>query len=239
MILVTYVSHALVQFGGPLGVGGGAGNDQWSCNIRVRTHETALPGNDHDLSVEEQEEYCEDVVVPALTTWWANSNNQINNNARLSYVKVNAIAPDGKYFNEDATTVHDFANLQPADGVFNNYKGLQVSKVFSLMTAKKRGRAHIGRIYLPSPANVVSADGYATLSGLELEAFATFIAALNAEIGITPVINLVPAVISKLGDPTGDGEWNPITAVAQDDVLDTQRRRTNQLARTRYVEELP
>lgn len=106
----------------------------------------------------------------------------------------------------------------------------QIALVLSWRTARSRGYASNGRMYLPSSLPVAAASAQISEANAN-EARgngATFIAAVND-------VDLGVAVV---GSTVGAGRFEPITSVRVGRVMDTQRRRRNQLPES-YTAELP
>lgn len=106
----------------------------------------------------------------------------------------------------------------------------QIALVLSMRTARSRGYASNGRMYIPSSLGITAGTGLisAADAGNAATAGATFIGAVNAVgIGIASVMSTV-----------GTGRSEPITGVRVGRVMDTQRRRRNQLPET-YTEPVP
>jgi hypothetical protein len=126
---------------------------------------------------------------------------------------------DGRY-PEGADSVEWF-RLSPLSGTgAGGYP--QIAVVLSLRTARPRGYASNGRMYVPCSQAIGSSDGRisaATALGIAT-AGATLIAAIN-DVGLGQA-----AVMSAVGA----GRTEPITGVRVGRVMDTQRRRRNQLA---------
>lgn len=106
----------------------------------------------------------------------------------------------------------------------------QIALVLSLRTARSRGYASNGRMYLPSTFSISASTGLIPETD-----------ALNAA---TAGANFIAAVgLVGLGEPSvmstvGAGRVETITGVRVGRVMDTQRRRRNQLPET-YTEPAP
>lgn len=97
----------------------------------------------------------------------------------------------------------------------------QICSVYSLRTARPRGLASNGRIYMPSATTVDPVDGRQTENSAiqKSTAGALFVSDVNA-VGLGQV-----AVFSTVGA----GLIEPVTGVRVGRVMDTQRRRRNAL----------
>lgn len=106
----------------------------------------------------------------------------------------------------------------------------QIALVLSLRTARSRGYASNGRMYLPSAHPIVAGDGLISAANASNSAAggAAFIGAVNdVGLGVASVMSTV-----------GTGRVEAITGVRVGRVMDTQRRRRNQLPES-YTEPAP
>lgn len=227
-----YKPHAYLTFGGVFGTVSDP-LDIWSSGFRVAFGDA---DGERDLpSVEECEAYVNDVALPALRTWFADSTNGISGGAMLTWVKCNAIDPDGKYANEDSVTV-EVSNPPRGGGASNPFFAniLQAALVVTLETGKNRGYAHRGRIYLPAPNMSTTVAGIAESAGVApaLAAVDKLIRALN-KTGNDGEEQWQVVVASKLGGDTG--AMNTVTGVSADLRLDVQRSRANKIRAPRIT----
>lgn len=145
--------------------------------------------------------------------------------------KFNAVGTDGKYLSGE-TLVRDFAT--PKAGV--STEGAlppQVSVAVTLETAKARGLAHLGRIYMP-PLAVGNLQSNGLLDTGRATSIANAYAGLLTDLGDWPGIDAGddpgrPYVMSKVR--TGAAE--PVTGVSVGLRPDVQRRRGNRIADVR------
>nr|CRY96543.1 hypothetical protein [uncultured prokaryote] len=231
---MVYAPHVLINFGGSLGGTPTSSAEEWSCNIRVATYDTTIPRDRRDASVGACEEYLRDTVSEALPAWFSNPLANIGNYAWLEYMKVNAIAPNGRYL-YDETVVDYISPVQGGVNVTASNKPFQTAKVLTMETGETRGKASRGRIYLPQPANALQANGTFQLLAFEMNAHAAMVNDLSATL-ISDLEEYVfePSVISPLGGP--QGTVRAITGVSMDDVFDTQRRRARSISGTRLTQ---
>lgn len=226
---MAYARHALLQFGGKLGAqaNNGGGVEEWSCGIRVAYDNPGRP--DADMNPDEQDEYLNDTAREALVKWFTSSGTKIAASASLEYAKFNAIGPNGKYVN-DQTSVLDISGVVGAAADSGGMKyPTQVSLAATFTTNVSRGRAKLGRIYIPAPRHTLSANG--TIPVAELEATAESTAELIRDLDNDDVsmgIRFTPVVASGLpGAGSVVGAMNPIQGVRVDGRFDIQRRRAN------------
>lgn len=192
---------ALIRFGGPMG-----SEESWSCGIRAMRQ--GLAG---DVS-----EFLDDVKT-AVSEWHARADSEINGAASLGWVTITTIGRDGKQI-EDVTPRFEFEPVQPAPTSAGPF---QLAYCVTFRTAKPRGRAASGRIYVPHAGGGVDKSGYWFNSSAQktMRSAVTLLQDLTgAGAGLTP------SIISGV-----DGTHNAITRVEVGNVLDTQRRRRRSL----------
>lgn len=200
-------SHLYVQWGGKL-----PGGEQWSCGFRLRKKTAGVIDNGTGLLTG---------ISGAVSTFHANSNSFISRDAKLSYVKVNAVGTDGKYIGQ-GTNQALYADVAGGLAVTQMYPN-QIAWGVSLTTGFSRGPAHRGRFYLPLPCCSMDTDSRVLTAQADAlkGAVQTMIDTVN---GVNPDYEM--AVFSrKLGSPGN----RRITGVAIGKVLDTQRRRRRSL----------
>lgn len=160
------------------------------------------------------------LYLPALSTWFQDSNTNINAGARLDYIKFNEINTlTGKYANQVAAFEHVLA--PPLAGPGASVPG-QLTLAVTLTTGLTRGRGHAGRFYPPSGhgSSVPSTDGRVSIGaaqshGITAKALINSINAINA--GKVVVLSVLDQKVVE------------VTGVAVGRVVDTQRRRRSSL----------
>lgn len=221
-----YPPHMLLQFGGYLG-GGSSHEEIWSCSLRIMTEDGA--GSPQNQDVEAQENYL-DTATTAIKAWFTSNFTGITDQAKLTYVKCNAIAPNGKYLHTTTTSLRDFAPVAGAGTNPAEYKPFQVSAVVTIETERKRGLGSKGRIYVPVPAGTVDVNGKWSNAGNMASATATLFDALSFD----DLANQYSvAVVSPGGKFSSTGVAEPVRTISVGNVLDTQRSRRNSLSETR------
>lgn len=209
---MPYPSHHLLQFGGGLG----GADEIWSCGIRMIRSDAASPLDEED--------YLDDVGVPALTAWMQRADSLISNQCTLEFVKMNEIGPDGRYVD---TVTHERTVTNVTGSAFSGTLPFQACVVLTWRTnVSNRGPGTKGRIYSPMPVVTVS-----PATGLFDPGFALQFAQSAAEL-----LNDIDATVGALGwirpaivsDRAG-GVANVIDRVTVDNRVDIQRRRGNQL----------
>lgn len=160
-----------------------------------------------------------DFVAP-ISSFIEDTTINFTNDVVLTYVKFNQIDAQGKYVDPVTdVAINDAPGFATGPGEVNVPPQLTV--VASLLTGYSRGRAHRGRIYLPPNMNTLGDDGMmsSTRTSDLATHVATFLGALNAVDS-----DLAVHVWSKVG-----GISRIVTQVAVGGVIDTQRRRRNEL----------
>lgn len=194
----------LIRFGGAMGT-----METWSCGIRALPQ--ALGGDSGEVL---------DDVAAAVEAWFKRADSQVNGACTLDFVTVTSINSDGKQI-EDETPRKEFDPPVPAPISAGPY---QLAYCITFRTAKPRGRAASGRIYVPTPGTGVSKDGLWFADSVT-QALGSAVTLLNDLTGNGA--GLTPYVISGV-----DGTANEITRVEVGNVLDTQRRRRRSLVET-------
>lgn len=160
-------------------------------------------------------------VIDAVTTFHAaGGHSMTSTSAHLTMIKLNEIGTDGRYTSEGDTVQHEFDTPVPGSGV--PLHPPQIAVAVTLRTAKRRGRAHAGRFYLPMLAQTMGPDGRMSVGAQQglATAATTFLDDLNAALPGYEV-----AVLSNVGT----GEVETVTHVAVGRVVDTMRSRRTSL----------
>jgi len=200
-------NHLYLQWGGKL-----PGNEQWSCGMRLYGPPATAVADAASL--------YDDMVAP-IRAFHVAASTYICTGAKLSFIKLNAIGPDGRYLAPatNETVMADVAGGGPASPSHPN----QVALAISLETGFTRGPAHSGRFYMPLPGFGVAADGLMAASDRDLvkASATTLLGAINA----TNAIWKVGVFSRKLGA----AGHRAVTSIAVGRALDTQRRRRRSL----------
>lgn len=230
---MTYQPHALLRFGGTWFV-----DEIWSCGIRI--------GTDSDEATVAQ--WVETLTQPDLETpsalhlrlaqgvraWFARSTSRVSSRATLNYVELNAIGPDGRYADPGNPHRIEYAGAEILQGPGGFATWPQLATVVSFLPAQRRGLATRGRIYVPTG---LTSDGSGRIASGDAQGMAASAAELLEWIGDSESLALAgeprAVIASDLGSP---GPMRIITEVRVGDVVDTQRRRRNQLAEVYYPE---
>lgn len=215
---MPYPPHALVQFGGELGQLSGP-PEIWSCGIRV----VAFSAGGGAAYLSDPQAYA--TALGAKLVPWFSANTQIPLKAVLTFLKVNNIAPDGKYV--DPIT-HQASIGRTAGGGGAAGAPAFCSVALTLETGVTRGHASRGRIYLPNYVPVPT--GCQISAGDVTTALTQGKNLLNAiSTAVIGTGGAVPIVASKLGT----GAWRQVTALSVDNIYDYQSRRKDRAQSTR------
>lgn len=212
--MAVYEPHYLLQFGGTLG---DAAPEQWSCGIRLASH---------DWTGFDEEGWFSGVGQSAPAAWMARADSKISNKAKLTFVKFNLINAAGRY--SDTGSTREYFYPTPVAGASGGALfPYQCTVVLSWRTLEAtRGRASKGRIYSPLPAVTVGMSTGLFLAAeaqLMANSAALFLNTLDASFGgVGQWIR--PAIMSGV-----DGTWHQIDSVIVDNRVDTQRRRATNL----------
>lgn len=161
-------------------------------------------------------------VIAACSTYFATSQ-MVSQRARLQWLKLNEIGPDGRYTQLE-TVRHDYAT--PVAGTMTTANiAPQTALAISLRTEAQRGRAARGRYYLPMPGYQLAASNgllSPTDAAFYATAATTFLDALNAAFPTTGARVVVASDI-------GPGTVRLVTNVAVGRAFDTIRSRRAQM----------
>ena len=219
---MTFRPHLYLQFGGRF-----FSTEQWSCGLRMSLGE---PGPQNLTSDETRRNWAIDNiddVAQDVLDWFVEPSHANSSAARLDYVKLNPIGPDGRYAFDDETIEFRWADGEAQPGP-RTPTFPQITCCVSLLTAAQRGRGSRGRFYPPTGLLDVSATtGRLNLGSVQtvLDGAQSLLDNLANQPG--PDLQSPRVVVaSDLGTP---GPMRNVTAVAVGNVIDTQRRRRNEL----------
>lgn len=190
-----------------------------------------LGGRDDDAGVPTQA--GADAIRDAWSTFFASDAAKISKEYTFTTAKIASIDADGHtvesevFYSHPATTVSGYSthssSLPP-----------QCALVSTLTTVRPRGLASKGRMYLPGVIGPVTATGKLTSSDVTgiANGLKTFYDAVNGSADIPEQIILAAKGTGLFPGLTAQNEW--VTGFKVGDVVDTQRRRRNNLVET-YV----
>lgn len=168
-----------------------------------------------------------DAVRTAWTTFMSASSSGISSAYKFTSCKLASMGADGKTIDDEV--VYSYPTGTVSGGNNGAILPPQCAVVVTLTSARPRGRASKGRMYLPGIVGPVSSDGKvgATLMGTMPPALQTFFNALDGSIDIADSL-----ILASRGEGLGGGllaqnDW--VTGIRVGDVIDTQRRRRNGL----------
>lgn len=233
---MTYQAHALLRFGGAW-----FQTEQWSCGLRVATSEPSNTVQNWIDALEpnspgETPLLIEEVIYPIVRAWFLRPASQISQRARLDYVAMNAIGPDGKYADAANPHTYEVPTDERESGTSAAQTWPQVTTAVSLRTQQTRGLATHGRIYTPTaaPNGGTGRLDQGTAQGIA-DSLGEMIEAISQESQLFLAGEMRVVVASDKGSP---GPMRIVTRTACGDVNDTQRRRRNQLAEVYQFSEL-
>lgn len=165
-------------------------------------------------------------VAAAWKTFFQLSSSSISNKWSTTGVKLATIGTDGKTIGNEVAYHYE---ATPYTGAGAQHFPAQCALVCTLTSAVPRGLASKGRMYLPGVANSITDAG--KLSSTVSAAIATnlkaFFDTVNGSIDASGTIMLTsPGSKPPL---VGAGISRVVTGLRVGDVVDTQRRRRNQL----------
>jgi hypothetical protein len=224
----NWPAHALVQLSGDIAGSGPTTYDEiWSCNLRVVSDSDGFLGFPDEAAT---------AFAAKFGAWWGGIASNMSGAARLKEIKVNNITPAGHY--QDAVTWS--AGVGP--GVGATPQGTCpafVTVCWSWTTAKARGSASNGRIYLPNMWGTIGGGSVIT-GAVQTSMVASAKSFLDCVRTATTPLNgpIHPAVVSPGGLRIGPG-MNRITGVRVGRVIDVQRRRKNAINESYAVSAWP
>lgn len=227
----TWTPHLLIAWGGVLG---DPAADIWTNTLKCLVTDG---GGASVLTEAEQQEWL-GLAAPFFQAWVAYSTSTCKTHGvsvKLQFLKANMIGDDGKYIYSN-TAIHDYVPVVTGQGAETNWRQ---SLVVTLRTTKQRGRAHVGRFYPPS----TPISGYVANTPYAATAYAQEYANQAAKLignidGITLTSGKTTSVCvfsPGLSDVGLEPAFTAVSGFEVDLVPDTQRRRTNRVARNVVV----
>jgi hypothetical protein len=197
----------------------------WQCGVRYCPNNAGLGVEDtfHTWSLDD--------AATAVATWFQQVTMYFASDTRLDWVKAARIGVAGHYMEEPRIKV--FTPYIQGGGGSAQLLPLQVSVAVTLDTGKTIGRAKRGRIYLPPMSLVARTLTSAALGQTNQQNMCdgtkNMLAAVQGEISQFEQEYKL-AVMSNIGT----GSHNFVTKVEVGSIVDTQRRRRNQIKETYY-----
>lgn len=234
---MAYHPHGLLRFGGAWFV-----SEIWSCGLRIITDDSAATTQQWVDALEPNEPggipTLLQEVDPMIREWFQRTQTSASVEAKLNWIEWNAIGPDGKYADPGNPHRLDIPSGETPSGASTIPTWPQLATVVTLRSAVERGRGTHGRIYVPTG---VAAAANGRIGAGVAQNMADSAAQLFEEIATLQSLALAgePRVgIVSAGDGPNAPAQGPsriVTRVQVGNVMDTQRRRRNQLAEV-YVE---
>lgn len=202
--------HVHLTWGGTL-----FGVETWSNGLRMSHPQSSSA----QLMYGWAQQYIEDAAA-AITTWWKSGALFANNRAHLTWVKMQPVDINGKYYNGQDT--NEILLTSPGDPGGGARQAAQLAIVHTLLTDRPRGLASHGRIYVPC-GMAVQDDGL--MFPTDCMSMATATATLIESLASMddPALGTNVQVMSKRGISS------TVTRVGVGRVIDTQRRRRRNL----------
>lgn len=237
MTEVVTIPHIRLTFGGTY-----FATEEWQIGLHMSNPTPAL------INPQSVSAWCADKIGDVVTdvkAWAAIGRSGLSAAATLDWLKFNPIGADGKYADPDhvhqrlisPSVVCPGSPDSPAD-----FAAPQLAMCVSLRSAIAGTRASHGRVYIPVQGYAVDWTGHVSSGavGEIAQNFANLLRALNEWPGIDPldssVVSLVtpdsPARAASPGKPARPyrpARIEPVSAVWVGNVLDTQRRRREQV----------
>lgn len=212
-------------FGGTTASGG----DIWSCNFSIAdygTTPTAFPDFFETVS-----DRIEDLAL-AVSNYISDVATKVPDDVTLGYLKLAPIGTDGKYL--FAATEYEISDYGSQAGPYVP----QASMVNTLVSDKWKDPGKYNRFYLPFGT---AAGGVWCMNDVEQQSYVSalrvFILALNTV--LEGAAEDGPGLVSVVSD-TALGYISPVMSVRVGRIIDTQRRRRNQLSELyRTLEVIP
>lgn len=227
---MTYPRHWLFSFGGDL-LGGA---EIWSNNIRF-----AIPEGQTEGVVDEGDMLADLMkdLQSRFTLAVPQGGLGYGTGVRLKWGKFNEIDAAGHYADQNNTRVLDLPS--PVPGIGQSLGTIpQLALAVSWGTARQRGLASRGRIYIPMPAVTTSGASGRVLAATA-QSIATNWAMLLEEFNDWATSPDLTEMTAHVVSNVGEGAKEQITTVRVGDVLDTMRSRRNALVEVYAEADVP
>jgi len=165
------------------------------------------------------------LIRGAVADFWQ-SPGVISRYAAITSVKLNEIGTDGRY--TQSQTV-EWTPAAPIAGSADELVPPQIALAVTTTTAFRRGYAHAGRFYLPTPGYTIVNDGRLTAPNVATlgSYLKAYLDGLNTGIGADYELGVVSNV--------GAGNAHSLTGFKVGRVLDTMRSRRTSLDEEYYI----
>lgn len=165
-------------------------------------------------------------LAAVCSSWFSNGGSRIPSLCKLTTIKLNRIAPNGKYADPSASFFFDYET--PVAGGSSGSVPPQLTMAVTLETQKQRGLGARGRMFPPLVAPGIGTDGLVseTTSREIADSATAFITAINA-------LDF-PGVVGVASD-VREGAFVRCTRVSVGRTIDTQRRRRSAMSDLRVL----
>jgi len=176
-----------------------------------------------------------DAIRDLWTTMWTATNSHISQQYKFEQVKIAPINTNGT--TDSAGVVYSYAAGSPSGGNAAAFYPSQCSLVVTLLSDRPRGLASKGRMYLPGTCAPVTGTGKINGSSHEqvAQAMETFFNGVRASADVVNDPILAAKGTGLFPELTAQNDY--IESIRVGDVIDTQRRRRNQLSET-YISKI-
>lgn len=230
-IKMTYAHKNLkVTFGGRIY----GDQDIWNCGLTV-----GAENFDFKWSTIDPSDMGTGTIATAIKSWFARQDTGIGPDAKLEWVKFAIIGTDGKYatggdgyeYNETL----DFAGISGGGSPYGSLPvAPQLTVALTMETNVRRGAGRFGRIYPPLTGNP-SSIGLDSFPVAKAQSFKTLISEINEEFSTIFDLNEYGVIVAS---NVGEGKNARVTSVKVGQVIDTQRRRRNNIPENYHRETL-
>lgn len=215
----TYPEHWLLAWGGTL-----HGTEIWSNSLRM------VPNTGAAVSSEDAEAFLADFQTD-VTTFFGTG--VFHNQCKVEWAKFNKIGSDGRYASDSESNTRVFAAAVPGTGTGGFPP--QISCAVTLLTDADRGLASKGRFFLAGLASDTNAfdlpSGRLSTGRRDLikTSVTAFLDNVNNMPGLDSSMGGFDVHIVSQGNAFRNGVARKVTGIKVGRVLDTQRRRRNNL----------
>lgn len=223
---MPYPTHWRVTFGGSFW-----GVEEWSCSLRIADPSQSWTSdlNSANYARLNSQAFVDDVAAD-VQKFFTSPNSLISNQARLDYVKMNQIGPDGRYVSPSQTMEKRWPSGLASGGTASGVP--QVALAVTLRSDRTRGPLSRGRFFLPTSAAPGGGTDGPRISTLGATNVANQVVTLIRDLNQWPGVDATDAavcLVSPGGRGLPDGGVEPVIRVEVGRLLDTQRRRRTDL----------
>lgn len=227
---MPFPEHYLLQYGGDFV---SEPTEIWSNNIRF-----CVSGNESGSTLPAMSGAQQDAAaagcLTVLTSHLTTTNGRYSSNVRLKYVKFNRIAETGQY-NDPTATHAAYATPPGVLGTNTNSHPITSAYVVTWLTARARGAASRGRIFIPHPSVGTSTPSYRVSSTQCTETATEYKTLLNALNSAVTAAGGSGGITACVVSQVGTGRAEKITKAQCGDILDYMGSRRNNLIEARYA----